>query len=238
MVMGNRGARWSTRRRWIAGGTAVLVLAGGGSASAAAFGGDSSGSSPSGSGSSGGTASAQSSKHSSARFDDRGMTDRQEERAVQKVSTVTVRQAIKTAQQHVPHATLLSAEQDEDNGHVVWDVSLLTRGGKERDLNIDAGNAKVLSNRVDTDDGDDREDHAEDRALARATHVTPSDALRTAERKVPSGTVTSLDLDDRNDQPIWEVELATHGGVTSHEFAVDGVHGKVRGHEVDHEDND
>ncbi|GAA0555675.1 PepSY domain-containing protein [Actinomadura livida] len=119
------------------------------------------------------------------------------------------------------------AEIDLDDG--VWEVEVLAGNGEWRDLTVDAGSGKVLSDRADDDDDDDRDEAA---ALRKAK-VSVSEAARAALRSAP-GTVTSVEFDEDDGRAVWEIEITGQDG-NERELEVNAGNSKVV---FDHDDDD
>ncbi|MFI9078252.1 PepSY domain-containing protein [Streptomyces sioyaensis] len=131
---------------------------------------------------------------------------------------VTAPNAAAAALKAVP-GTVTALDLDADRPGLVWDAEVLGKDGKQHELTLDAGTARVLHQHLDRGDEDDR---AQQRA-ARNARTTAADAARTA---APHGTVTSVELDDDHGaKATWEVETITKDG-KEHTFLVDPQSGK------------
>ncbi|TJZ46043.1 peptidase M4 [Streptomyces piniterrae] len=151
--------------------------------------------------------------------DDDGREDLREAAAAK----VSAPQAAAAALKAVP-GTVTGLDLDSDRPGLVWDADVLGKDGKWHEITLDAGNARVLNQRVDHEDDDD---HARERAAlknAEAPKITAATAARTA---AAHGTVTSVDLDDdHRGKAVWEVETVTKDG-KEHKFLVDPQSGKL-----------
>src|SRR5699024_4812210 len=79
------------------------------------------------------------------------LSDAEEARLMQAKAKIDMAQAIAAAQKALgTSAGSASAELEEENGYLVWEVAI----GNQVAI-VDAGNAKVLQTRVDNDDQDD-----------------------------------------------------------------------------------
>ncbi|MEX2968795.1 PepSY domain-containing protein [Streptomyces sp. C184] len=144
---------------------------------------------------------------------------------------VTAPDAAAAALKAVP-GTVTALDLDADRPGLVWDAEVLGKDGKQHELTLDAGTARVLNQHLDRGDEDDR---AQQRAAQNA-RTTAADAARTA---APRGTVTSVELDDdHGPKPVWEVETITKDG-KEHTFLVDPQSGKLTAAPTqDADDND
>jgi len=150
-----------------------------------------------------------------------------------KAAKVTAPDAAAAALKAVP-GTVTALDLDADRPGLVWDAEVLGKDGKQHELTLDAGTARVLNQHLDRGDDDDR---AQQRAAQNA-RTTAADAARTA---APRGTVTSVELDDDNGpKAAWEVDTVTKDG-KQHTFLVDPQSGKLSpapSQDDDHDDND
>ncbi|MEU5542205.1 PepSY domain-containing protein [Streptomyces sioyaensis] len=150
-----------------------------------------------------------------------------------KAAKVTAPDAAAAALKAVP-GTVTALDLDADRPGLVWDAEVLGKDGKQHELTLDAGTARVLNQHLDRGDDDDR---AQQRAAQNAP-TTAADAARTA---APHGTVTSVELDDDHGaKAAWEVETVTKDG-KQHTFLVDPQSGKLSAapsQDDDADDND
>lgn len=151
-----------------------------------------------------------------------------------KAAKVTAPDAAAAALQAAP-GTVTALDLDADRPGLVWDAEVLGKDGKQHELTLDAGTARVLNQHLDRGDDDDR---AQQRAALKNARTTAADAARTA---APRGTVTSVELDDDNGaKAAWEVETVTKDG-KQHTFLVDPQSGKLSAapsQDDDTDDND
>lgn len=119
-------------------------------------------------------------------------------------------------------------EIELDDG--VWEVEILADNGRWRDLKVDAGSGKVLSDRADDDDDDD------DAAALRKAKLTASDAAEAALKAAP-GTVTAVEFDEDDGRLVWEVEVKGEDG-NERELEVNASSGKVAFDDDDDDDDD
>ncbi|MER6841344.1 PepSY domain-containing protein [Streptomyces platensis] len=161
--------------------------------------------------------------------DDANGQDRREARAAK----VSAPDAAAAALKAVP-GTISGLDLDADRAGLVWEADVLGKDGKWHEVTLDAGNARVLNQHVDTDDDDD----AQERAALQNARTDAASAARTA---TSHGTVTSVDLDDDDrGKAVWEVETITKDG-KEHKLLVDPQTAKlsaVPAHSDDDNDND
>ncbi|MFG2862411.1 PepSY domain-containing protein [Streptomyces sioyaensis] len=147
-----------------------------------------------------------------------------------KAAKVTAPDAAAAALKAVP-GTVTALDLDADRPGLVWDAEVLGKDGKQHELTLDAGTARVLNQHLDRGDEDDR---AQQRAAQNA-RTTAADAARTA---APHGTVTSVELDDdHGTKAAWEVETVTKDG-KQHTFLVNPQSGKLSAAPSQDDDND
>ncbi|RPK91032.1 MULTISPECIES: PepSY domain-containing protein [Streptomyces] len=151
--------------------------------------------------------------------------------AAAKTTRITLDQAVAAALKSVP-GTVTEAElddDDDDDDRAVWELDVRGSDKKWHDVKVDAGNGKVVKTR--DDDNDDRDRHA-----PRSSTVTLNAAADAALKTAP-GNVTSIDLDDDDDNRgnvlRWDIDIAGKDG-EQHELRVDAKTGKVT---VDHDDD-
>ncbi|ALC27480.1 PepSY domain-containing protein [Streptomyces sp. CFMR 7] len=150
-------------------------------------------------------------------------------------TTITLDQAVAAALKSVP-GTVTEAELDDDDddhgGRTVWELDVHGSDKKWHDVTVDATTGKVLKTRQD-DDNDDRDRHA-----PRSAPVTLNAAADAALKTAP-GRITSIDLDDDDDDGRrgnvlrWDVDITGKDG-KHHELKVDAKTGKVT---VDRDDD-
>ncbi|MFI7318538.1 PepSY domain-containing protein [Streptomyces venezuelae] len=163
--------------------------------------------------------------------DDRKDDDRDdaaENTAEAKAAKVTAADAIKAALADTS-GTAVSAELDDEDGGLVWDVDIL-KGKTWHSVEVDPGTGKVLGSWVDKDDdGDDAADAARVNSALKGASVSAADAAKAGADK---GTVTSVDLDDDGTATTWNVETTGAKGAES-EYDVDLKTGKVTADRTD-----
>ncbi|SCD78853.1 Uncharacterized membrane protein YkoI [Streptomyces sp. BpilaLS-43] len=154
----------------------------------------------------------------------RDQVTRSADRAEQSRATggrVTLDEALAAALKSVP-GTVTEAElddDDDDGGRTVWELDVYGTDKAWHDVTVDAGSAKVLSARDDDND-------ARDRHAPRSAAVSLKAAVDAATGAHP-GTVTSVDLDDDEDEPLrWEVDVTGEDGAR-YDLDVDARTGEV-----------
>ncbi|MGW0845609.1 PepSY domain-containing protein [Streptomyces sp. NPDC002787] len=158
-----------------------------------------------------------------ARDTDEDADDKAENAAEAKAGQVTAAEAIKTALKHQA-GTAVSADLDDEGTNLVWDVDVLTNGGKWFSVQVDPGTGKVLGSHADRDDdGDDAAETEQIRAALKGTSVTAAEAAEAAAAK---GTVTSVDLDEESRDKAWEAGTTAADG-TGSDWRVNLDSGKV-----------
>ncbi|MEV2250166.1 PepSY domain-containing protein [Streptomyces sp. NPDC050147] len=162
------------------------------------------------------------------RYDDQD--DAKENTAEAKAAKVSAADAIDAAL--AKHSgTAVSAELDDEDGGLVWDVDLL-KGDAWTSVQVDPGTGKVLGSHTEQDDDGDAKRVA---AALKGASVNAEDAAKAAGAK---GTVTSVDLDDDGTAGAWEAETSGAKGAES-DWKVDLQSGKVTADKSDsHDDSD
>ncbi|MGW0903511.1 PepSY domain-containing protein [Streptomyces sp. NPDC002853] len=163
------------------------------------------------------------------RDDDRD--DAKENSAEAKAAKVTAADAIKAALAD-KSGTAVSAELDDEDGGLVWDVDVLGKGSTWHSVQVDPGTGKVLGSHTEQDEDGDANRVA---TALKGASVNAEDAAKAAAAK---GTVTSVDLDDDGTAKAWEAETASGKGAES-DWKVDLQSGKVTADKSDsHDDSD
>ncbi|RPK57765.1 Peptidase propeptide and YPEB domain protein [Streptomyces sp. ADI96-02] len=151
---------------------------------------------------------------------------------------VPLDQALAAALRSVP-GTATGAElddDDDDGGRAVWKFEVYGSDKVWHDVVVDAGSGEVVPDR----DGDDRDDDR-DRGAPRSAAVSLNDARDAALKSAP-GSVTSIDLDDDDDDGRqdgvlrWDVDIAGKDG-SRHELRVDAQTGAVTADRDDDRDD-
>ncbi|PBC85111.1 MULTISPECIES: PepSY domain-containing protein [unclassified Streptomyces] len=156
----------------------------------------------------------------------------QEEIREANAAKVSAPDAAAAALKAVP-GTVTGLDLDADRPGLVWDADVLGKDGKWHEITLDAGNARVLNQHVDHDEGD----AAQERAAAENARTDASAAARAA---ASHGTVTSVELDDdHGTKAVWEAETVTKDG-KEHKLLIDTQSGNATAapaHDSD-DDND
>ncbi|MET7517139.1 PepSY domain-containing protein [Streptomyces sp. NPDC005480] len=142
--------------------------------------------------------------------------DRTEHVTELKTAKVTASDAIAAALDSVP-GTAVSAELDDENDRVVWEVEVLN-GTTWHDVLVDPASGKVTGSHTSRHD-----DTARVTAVLKDAKTTAQDAARAAAVK---GTVTEIDLDDDGTAHAWEAETTAANG-TDADWRVDLRSGAV-----------
>ena len=79
-----------------------------------------------------------------------------EEQQLQSLAKIGRSQAEQTALKEVP-GTVKEAELGDENGYVVWEIEVAADGGSYREVEVDAGNGRILAQ-----EAEDNEDSAQD----------------------------------------------------------------------------
>ncbi|WP_405478529.1 PepSY domain-containing protein [Streptomyces sp. NBC_00009] len=153
--------------------------------------------------------------------------DRAEHVTELKTAKVTASDAIAAALKSVP-GTAVSAELDDENDHVVWEVEVLN-GTTWHDVLVDPATGKVTGSHASRHD-----DTARVTAVLKGATTTAQDAARAAAVK---GTVTEIDLDDDGTAHAWEAETMAANG-TDADWRVDLRTGAVTPDRSTHDDGD
>ncbi|MFB7709755.1 PepSY domain-containing protein [Streptomyces sp. NPDC056105] len=153
--------------------------------------------------------------------------DRAEHATQLKTAKVTASDAIATALKSVP-GTAVSAELDDANNRVVWEVEVLN-GTTWHDVLVDPATGKVTGSHTSRHD-----DTARVTAVLKDARTTAQDAARAAAVK---GTVTEIDLDGDGTAHAWEAETTAANG-TDADWRVDLRTGAVTPDHSSHDDGD
>ncbi|MFD0027421.1 PepSY domain-containing protein [Streptomyces sp. NPDC055059] len=156
-----------------------------------------------------------------------GHDDRAEHVTELKTAKVTASDAIAAALKSVP-GTAVSAELDDENDHVVWEVEVLN-GTTWHDVLVDPATGKVTGSHTSRHD-----DTARVTAALKGAQTSAQDAARAAAAK---GTVTEIDLDGDGTAHAWEAETTAANG-TGADWRVDLRTGAVTPDRSSHDDGD
>lgn len=139
---------------------------------------------------------------------------------------VSVREASDAVLKAAP-GTVTELELDSDDNRLVWEADVAGKDGSWHKVEIDATTGKVVKNRVDHDETDDRN----------APRDARLDAVAAAQKaaSATNGSVTSIDLERGGAK--WEIDTVGKNG-TEHELDIDAATGKVLKHESEQADTD
>lgn len=165
------------------------------------------------------------------------VTGQQEQQQLAKEATITKQEAISAALKDVA-GKATNTELEDENGTVVYGVSVTDNQGKQQDVKVDAKTGKVL--KVEADDKEEGEkgekaekegkeseaaDQQEQQQLAKSAKITADESNAIALKEVP-GKVTNTELQDENGTVVYGVEITDDQG-KSHDVKVDAKTGKV-----------
>lgn len=112
-----------------------------------------------------------------------------------------------TAQRAVPGGTVVSVE-DEDEDVRGWEIEVVRPGGAGTvELVVAPGGGRVTLGPTPVDSDDDLG------ALVGEVRVDVAEALRSGVRTAPDGTIESVQLEEEDGLPVWQVDLVDAGGV-------------------------
>ncbi|MFD0687128.1 PepSY domain-containing protein [Actinomadura fibrosa] len=172
-------------------------------------------------------------------------------------TAVSARQAADAALKAAP-GVIDELELDDADDRTVWEADVLAQDGTWREVVVDSGTGKVLTNEPrdrgddrgrDDDHGDDHghdrgDDHGDDHgrhrghegrsadgaAALRNAKVTAAAAADVALKAVP-GRVTSLEFERRRDGAAWEARVAAADG-TRHRVTLDAATARISANTV------
>lgn len=165
------------------------------------------------------------------------VTGQQEQQQLAKEATITKQEAISAALKDVA-GKATNTELEDENGTVVYGVSVTDNQGKQQDVKVDAKTGKVL--KVEADDKEEGEkgekaekegkeseaaDLKEQQQLAKSAKITADESNAIALKEVP-GKVTNTELQDENGTAVYGVEITDDQG-KAHDVKVDAKTGKV-----------
>lgn len=167
------------------------------------------------------------------------VTGQQEQQQLAKEATITKQDAISAALKDVA-GKATNTELEDENGTVVYGVSVTDNKGKQQDVKVDAKTGKVL--KVEADDKEEGEgekgekaekegkeseaaDQQEQQQLAKSAKITADESNAIALKEVP-GKVTNTELQDENGTAVYGVEITDDQG-KAHDVKVDAKTGKV-----------
>ena len=122
--------------------------------------------------------------------------------------------AVKAAETGVADSTVVELSKDDDSGSS-WEV-LVRVGGSGRELQVDPG-GEITGRQNESLSAVQR---------GNLPDVTVTDAIRTAEKRVPDGEVTEAELTRENQRTVWDVSVEVAGG-DDWELWIDASSGKI-----------
>ncbi len=128
--------------------------------------------------------------------------------------------AVTAAETGVAGATVVELSKDDDSGSS-WEV-LVRVGGSGRELQVDQG-GEITADRAESLSGAQR---------GTLPDVTVSEAIKTAEDRVPAGEVTEAELTREGQRTVWDVSVEVAGG-DDYELWIDASSGTVLRQERD-----
>lgn len=117
----------------------------------------------------------------------------------------SILRAAVTAERALPAATVVSVEDDDEDVRG-WEVDVVRPNGETVELVVAPGGGRVTLGPTPVD-GDDVA------GLVGQVRVDVAEALRSGVRAAPDGTISSIQLDEEDGAPIWQVDLVDAGGV-------------------------
>ncbi|MFA1547813.1 PepSY domain-containing protein [Actinomadura chokoriensis] len=146
-------------------------------------------------------------------------------------TAVSIAQAVDAALKASP-GKIAEIELDDENGKTVWEADVVADNGDRREVTVDSGTGKVLTNRADDQTGKQTDEKADDRAeddaelaALREAKVSASAATDAALKAAP-GHATSAEFENEDGKAVWEVDVTGQDGA-EHEITVDAATGKV-----------
>ncbi|GAB3990798.1 PepSY domain-containing protein [Nocardioides marmoraquaticus] len=111
-----------------------------------------------------------------------------------------------TAQRALPAATVVGVEDDDEDVRG-WEVDVVRPNGETVELVVAPGGGRVTLGPTPVEGDDDLS------GLVGQVRVDVVEALRSGVRAAPDGTVSSIQLEEEDGAPIWQVDLVDAGGV-------------------------
>lgn len=131
--------------------------------------------------------------------------------------------------------TVTSVVLESEGGRAVYSVRVTARNGQKFDVKVDGVSGRVLSTEADDGEQNDGADDGEtnDDNVTVTARITPAAARATALRAKP-GTVTKIELESENGQPVYAVDITASGG-QKFDVKVHGNTGRVLRIEADND---
>ncbi|MDM5226780.1 PepSY domain-containing protein [Cytobacillus sp. NJ13] len=140
---------------------------------------------------------------------------------------ITVEEAKKIALSEA-EGRVESIELERANGKQYYDIDI-ENGKEDFDIKIHALDGEVISINKDRDDDDDDNDQSE-KEVNGENIISEQKAIEIAEKEV-NGTLKEIEIDEDNEQILYEVELKTNKGEA--DVDIDAETGKILKVELD-----
>ena len=125
--------------------------------------------------------------------------------------------------------TVISVELDQDDDEAEYEIEII-KDGKKYDVEIDGYTGKVLDLEVD-DDSDSPDTGG---VIMGGNIISRDEAIRIALSITEGGTISSVELDQDDDEVEYEIEIIKDG--KKYDIEIDGYTGKVLDFEVEDDD--
>ncbi|MFJ7978285.1 PepSY domain-containing protein [Peribacillus sp. NPDC096379] len=171
------------------------------------------------------------------------VSDKQEQKQLEKEATITKEEAISAALKQVAGKATKTELEDED-GRVVYGIEVTDDQGKKQDVKVDAKTGKVLkveadeeNEKADKEEKEDKDggvsDKQEQQQLEKEAKISANESTSIALKEV-KGKVTDTELEDEDGTVVYGVEITDDQG-KKHDVKVDAKTGKVLKVEADDE---
>ena len=138
-------------------------------------------------------------------------------------------EAIRIALSITEGGTVISVELDQDDDEAEYEIEII-KDGKKYDVEIDGYTGKVLDLEVD-DDSDSPDTGG---VIMGGNIISRDEAIRIALSITEGGTISSVELDQDDDEVEYEIEIIKDG--KKYDIEIDGYTGKVLDFEVEDDD--
>lgn len=135
----------------------------------------------------------------------------------------------------IANGTITDVELDRDSRTPHYEIDI-DHEGYEYDVKIDAYSGKVLEQKREKEDRDDRRDDDWADSPAASENLISSEQAVKAAQAVAEGTVEKVELEREDGTVYYEVKIGD--GRTEHEVYVNAADGTILKQEQDHEDDD
>lgn len=123
----------------------------------------------------------------------------------------------------VPDSTLTFI-QDEADDAGTWKARVVTPDGNEQQVKVGSDGYAVLVGPNPRNDSD--ADKAKRRALVQGAHLDYQAAVNKILAAVPDGSITELNLDDKNGTTMWEA-VVWDTNLVEHKVAINAMSGEL-----------